>query len=147
MRKTENMKGNGERTKRKGMCRTERYIVLKRDLRKAKLLKDQKIFFWLPGNQLKLLGHYWHWNLWGRTESRNVKHPCLWQIVLASSHELALPAAPCCSEMSASDAVRSAGTHLECTTETCPGQFLRPNTLGTAQLCCPCMSAWSCGSG
>lgn len=40
-----------------------------------------------------------------------------------SRHELALPAAPCCSEMSASDAVGSAGTHLECTTETCPGHL------------------------
>lgn len=58
MRKAENIKGNGERTKRRGMCRTECYMVLKGDLRKAKLLKDQKRFFCLSGNQLKLLGNY-----------------------------------------------------------------------------------------
>lgn len=40
-----------------------------------------------------------------------------------SRHELALSAAPCCSEMSASDAVGSAGTHLEHTTETYPGHL------------------------
>lgn len=43
MRKAENLKEDGERTKRRGICRTECYI--KGDLRKEKLLKDQKRFF------------------------------------------------------------------------------------------------------
>lgn len=81
MRKAENLKGNGERTKRRGICRTECYI--KGDLRKTKLLKYQKRFFWLPGNQLKLLGNSWHIKLLWRTKSRSVRHPCLWQMILA----------------------------------------------------------------
>lgn len=40
-----------------------------------------------------------------------------------SRHELALAVAPCCSVMSASDAVGSAGTYLEYTTQTCPGHL------------------------
>lgn len=63
-------------------------------------------------------------------------------------HELSLPGATCCSEISANDAVGSAEAHLEFTTEMSLCHLKDPAlTLGIVQFCCPHVSAWSCLSG
>lgn len=80
---------------------------------------------------------------------KNRKQKCRTSMPMAnnscSRHELALPAAPCCSEMSASDAL---GTHLECTTETCPGHLRDQTPWALHSSAVPAaVSAWSCVSG
>lgn len=121
LRKAENLKGNGERTKRRGIYRTECYIVLKGDLRKTKLLKED--FFLTPREPIEAS---WELSTYKPVRKKR-EQKCKASMPVAndscSRHELALAVAPCCSEMSASDAVGSAGTHLECTTETCPGHL------------------------
>lgn len=80
------------------------HIVSKGDLRKTKLLKDKTgRFFFISRNQIKFLRHYRHTNPQGRTESRNVKHWCPWQIILAvgmnCSHLLLLRVVQKCLQM------------------------------------------------
>ena len=56
--------------------------------------RPNKQIFCLPGNQMKLLGNYWHTNPRERTESRNVNHWCLWQIILAVGMSCPCPLLP-----------------------------------------------------
>lgn len=77
-------KGEGREDKKKRNMQNRVLHSVEGGFKKNKAAqRANKQIFCLPGNQMKLLGNYWHTNPQGRTESRNVKHWCLWQIILA----------------------------------------------------------------
>lgn len=114
-------KGEWREDKKKRNMQNRMLHSVEGAFKKNKATQRQKEIFFTPREPIEA-----SWELLTyKSVRKNREQKCRTSMPMAnnscSRDELVLPAAPCCSEMSANDAVGSAGTHLECTTETWPG--------------------------